>query len=74
MEVEGRMQRVVDDLEAHRPECQQKVSYPNTFDLEEQTCGLSEASVGDCFSRDMNLVCGGSNKCVCRQDMRWNTE
>jgi len=74
MEVEGRMQRVVDDLEAHRPECQQKVSYPNTFDLEEQTCGLSEASVGDCFSRDMNLVCGGSNKCVCRQDMRWNTD
>lgn len=74
MEVDGRVQKAVDDLQAHKPECQQKVSYPDTFNLEEQTCGLTEASVGDCFDRDMNLVCGDMNKCVCRQDMKWNED
>ena len=32
-EVDGRMQRINDDLQAHKPECHQTVSYPDIFDL-----------------------------------------
>lgn len=71
-EVDGIMQRVPDDLQAHKPECYQKVSYPNIFELETETCDAADP--GSCSARDMNLVCGGTGKCHCRQDMSWNTD
>ena len=69
-EVNGRMQNVVDDLQAHKPECWEKVTHPNVFDLETQTCNATQS----CFDIDMNLICGKLGKCQCRQDMGWNVE
>jgi len=71
-EVDGRMQKVTDDLQAHKPECHQKVSYPDVFDLETQACDITDS--GSCLDRDMNLVCGEMGKCQCRQDMKWNED
>eukprot|EP00092_Neocalanus_flemingeri_P006790 GFUD01007333.1.p1 GENE.GFUD01007333.1~~GFUD01007333.1.p1 ORF type:complete len:388 (+),score=83.00 GFUD01007333.1:150-1313(+) len=63
---------VLDDLQAHKPECQHKVEYPNVFDLETQTCDVADP--GSCLDRDMNLICGETGTCQCRQDMRWNVD
>lgn len=80
-EVGGRVEKVVDDLQAHKPECQHTVSYPDTIDL---SCGLTEegsgmsegtgVAAGSCSYLDMNMVCGDMNQCVCRQDMKWNDD
>lgn len=71
-EVDGRVQKVIDELNAHKPECIQKVSYPNTFELAEQKCEATDPT--SCFDRDINLVCASGGNCECRQDTKWNSE
>jgi len=69
--INGKLRKVIDDLQAHKPECRHKDNHPNEFDLETQMCNAADP--GSCFDRDLNLICGDDSKCHCRQDMRWNT-
>jgi len=69
--VNSQLKKVIDDLQAHKPECRHKEKHPNQFDLETQTCNAAVPS--SCFDRDLNLVCRDDSKCHCRHDMRWNT-
>ena len=47
------------------------VIYPDTFSLSEKRCGGEGEA--DCGHWDINSLCGPGGRCVCRQNMQWNT-
>ena len=55
------------------------VVYPDTFSLQDKTCGgdcslQDKTCEDDCSQWDINSVCGAQGRCVCREDMMWNSQ
>lgn len=62
---------VLDQLQQHKPECAVQRSAaeevtPSPVDWSDVRCGERE----EC--PDINMVCGPTSSCQCRQDMRWS--
>ena len=67
---DGEKEKVLDDLQYTKPECNPGKPEPNVFDATQQSCSASIP--GSCLDRDMNFVCGANSLCQCRKDMMWN--